>query len=348
MNALMNSASAGNSSFEPQAHNPAALDSELTAELNLTEPNREDKANSGADPEAWRREVAARLARYRTRRKPRAPRYPSLLLPFEPYRPVEASPSALETPDDLPIDHEPASSSSHVALRNVGRHEQRGEAGFENRVESRDNPAPEPSPKVIEFPRWAAIPTAYASTLADPILERPRIVEAPEIVPPAPALGGILIDAVQPEPADRAGRVPRICSASIARRLLAACVDASILAAAMSAFGIIFFRFNPVRGPLPLLVSGGAILAILLWMVYEFGFLVYTGSTLGLWAARLKLVKFDGSPVARRTRRWRVLASFLSVFSAGLGFLWCFVDQDSLAWHDRITRTYIQPAKSSR
>src|ERR1035441_6738530 len=35
------------------------------------------------DPEAGRSEVAARLARYRTRRKPRAPRYPSLLLPFD-------------------------------------------------------------------------------------------------------------------------------------------------------------------------------------------------------------------------------------------------------------------------
>src|SRR5216684_748812 len=42
-------------------------------------------AEPNADPnsESWRVEVAARLARYRTRRKPRTPRYPSLLLPFD-------------------------------------------------------------------------------------------------------------------------------------------------------------------------------------------------------------------------------------------------------------------------
>jgi len=41
--------------------------------------------NSTVDlnPDAWRVEVAARLERYRTRRKPRSPRYPSLLLPFD-------------------------------------------------------------------------------------------------------------------------------------------------------------------------------------------------------------------------------------------------------------------------
>src|SRR5271157_1234305 len=36
-----------------------------------------------ANPDSWRVEVAARLQRYRTRRKPRTPRYPSLLLPFD-------------------------------------------------------------------------------------------------------------------------------------------------------------------------------------------------------------------------------------------------------------------------
>src|ERR1035437_5265609 len=33
--------------------------------------------------DSWRAEVAARLERYRTRRKPRTPHYPSLLLPFD-------------------------------------------------------------------------------------------------------------------------------------------------------------------------------------------------------------------------------------------------------------------------
>src|ERR1035438_2793161 len=47
------------------------------AEANVADVN----ANGNAD--SWRVEVTARLERYRTRRKPRTPRYPSLRLPFD-------------------------------------------------------------------------------------------------------------------------------------------------------------------------------------------------------------------------------------------------------------------------
>jgi uncharacterized RDD family membrane protein YckC len=132
---------------------------------------------------------------------------------------------------------------------------------------------------------------------------------------------------------------------------------------ALAAFVAIFLRLNPglysFRGPLPILAAPtlvgptfagltfaaalGAI-AVLLWVAYEFLFVVYTGSTPGLRAAGLRLATFDGSPLDRRLRRWRVLASFLSAFSGGLGFLWCVLDQDGLCWHDRITRTHVQAA----
>jgi len=208
---------------------------------------------------------------------------------------------------------------------------------------------PEVSAKIIEFPRSAAIPVVHATPLADPIFDRPRIVEAPEIVLPAPALGGILIEPVQSEPADRsAGAEPLIPAASIPRRLLATGVDAAILAAALSGFAAVFLRLNPVRDPLPLLAEAAGVLAVLLWMSYQFLFIVYSGSTPGLRAAGLKLTRFDGSPVARSTRRWRVLTSFLSAVSAGLGYLWCFIDQDSLCWHDRITRTHVQSVRLTR
>jgi hypothetical protein len=41
-------------------------------------------------------------------------------------------------------------------------------------------------------------------------------------------------------------------------------------------------------------------------------------------------------------RRWRVLASFLSACSLGLGYLWSLLDEDGLCWHDRITHTHIR------
>ena len=40
-------------------------------------------ADSAVDPDAWRQQVADKLNKYRARRQPRAPRYPSLQLKFE-------------------------------------------------------------------------------------------------------------------------------------------------------------------------------------------------------------------------------------------------------------------------
>src|SRR6266849_8697380 len=66
------------------------------AETAASDPNAQPNADS------WRVEVAARLARYRTRRKPRTPRYPSLLLPFDSpeswSRPAPPSGSAATAP----------------------------------------------------------------------------------------------------------------------------------------------------------------------------------------------------------------------------------------------------------
>jgi hypothetical protein len=36
----------------------------------------------------------------------------------------------------------------------------------------------------------------------------------------------------------------------------------------------------------------------------------------------------------------RIAALFLSAAPVGLGFLWALIDEDSLGWHDRLSRTY--------
>jgi uncharacterized RDD family membrane protein YckC len=333
------------------------------------------------DSDSWRVEVAARLERYRTRRKPRTPRYPSLLLPFDApeswSRPATASGGAAAgatTPAEqdftFPNNEEPTAAE----VPGFGEpHQPSKRYPSQQAPHAYPEQAPELSANVIEFPRSAAIPVFHPSDLADPVLDRhrPRIVEAPEILPPPPALGGMLIDPAHKEPVDRRAVDSPASSASIARRALAAFVDGIVLTVALAAFAAIFLRLNSgfirlpnlsltsisIDRPLPLL-SGPAlvgpalaattlagalgIIAVLLWASYKFLFVVYTGSTPGLRAARLRLAAFDGSPLTRRSRRWRVLASFLSAFSAGLGYLWCVLDQEGLCWHDRITRTHTQ------
>jgi len=198
----------------------------------------------------------------------------------------------------------------------------------------------ETSAKIIEFPRSAAIPIFQGQELAEPVLDRPRIVEAPEVVPAPPALGGILIEApVRTETRQRAPEdQPR--PASLIRRIFAGALDSLIIIAALAGFGAMFYRLNPELAPIPVLAGAAAAVALILWAGYEYLFMVYTGSTPGLRIVRLRLTKFDGSPVPRRLRRWRVLASYLSALSLGLGYLWGTLDEDGLCWHDRITRTH--------
>jgi len=329
-----------------------------------------ESADSGASVEqnadSWRLEVAARLERYRTRRKPRTPRYPSLLLPFD--APESWSRTAPPTGSGsaavaaVPAEHDFAShsfelNSGAASLRDDGQ--MRAPAPTQAVSES----TLEVSAKVIEFPRSAAIPVFQTSGLADPVFDcdRPRIVEAPEMVPPPPALGGMLIEPAPQEMADRPSDfVSVLPSAPVARRALAAAVDGAIVVAALAGFAAVSLHFNPfqfnpfrlnhsphpmmdfVRGPVPAIAGALVVVAVLLWAVYQYVFVVYTGSTPGLRAARLRLAASDGSPLNRRLRRWRVLASFLSAFSAGLGYFWCVLDQHGLCWHDRITRSHVE------
>jgi uncharacterized RDD family membrane protein YckC len=331
-----------------------------------TSSNRETNVVAPT-PDSWRDEVAARVQRYRARRKPRPPRYPSLLLPFD--TPEEQAQAASPTHSTVT---EPA--VSLAAPRQTQECQlsegQTSEVCLieEPRIFEREPlPSPEsvqePSAKVIEFPHPAAIPALHTSELADPVfdLDRPRIVEAPELLPPPPALGGLLIEPADPEPSgEQAGSPTAIQSAPLARRALAAFVDAVIVATALACFAAISFRLNPslnlslvpVRGSLPHFagsISAGpafalalGFVAVILWTAFQCLFVAYIGTTPGLRAARLRLAASDGSPLHRRARCWRVVASLLCVFSAGLGYLWCLLDQDGLCWHDRITRTYVQ------
>jgi uncharacterized RDD family membrane protein YckC len=321
--------------------------------------------NADPSPDSWRVEVAARLERYRTRRKPRTPRYPSLLLPFD--APESWSHTAAPSGSATAARAEQSFTVSTSVKEQIEapcfaepHHASKRHPSDQDPFQSPEQ-APGPSANVIEFPRSAAIPVFHPSDLADPVFDRhrPRIVEAPEILPPPPALGGMLMEAAHKEPVDKrtaADSHPASASpsASIVRRALAALVDGIVLAIALVAFAAIFLRLNPsvirglnlslisVHGPLPILAGAFSMVAVLLWASYKLLFVVYTGSTPGLRTARLRLAGFDGSPLNRRSRRWRVLASFLSAFSAGLGYLWCILDQDGLCWHDRITRTHIE------
>jgi uncharacterized RDD family membrane protein YckC len=171
-------------------------------------------------------------------------------------------------------------------------------------------------------------------------------LEVPDVEPPAPALGGITMEAAaQPETEKRPGIDIPLQSAPLGLRLVAALVDGLIIAAASAAFGGIFWKVAAVRPPLAQILALTAGIPVLFWAAYQYLLIVYAASTPGLRVAGLELARFDGSIPCRSLRRWRVLASWLSAVSAGMGYIWVFLDEDALCWHDRITHTYLAPKR---
>src|ERR1019366_2887700 len=148
--------------------------------------------------DSWRAEVAARLERYRTRRKPRTPHYPSLLLPFD----APESWSRPAPPTGLAGTGSPGIGSAEIGVAAGGSPPGRAppKSTFPAQQEPRADGAtsfadprqtqapspdrypepvpepfaPEPSAKVIEFPRSAAIPVFHRSELADPVFDLDR------------------------------------------------------------------------------------------------------------------------------------------------------------------------------
>ncbi len=316
------------------------------------------------DSAAWRQEVAARLNRYQSRRKPRPPRYPSLRLRFEeedPSRPVGGNPTEscvfpqrIASNQALALDEFATSALTPVSEPpELGDAEAAQTEGLPDPDALANHTVPPTAPvtaavtaKIIEFPRSWTPPPAPIDELAEPVITRPRILEAPEVVPPPPALGGITIEpAQQPELEKRPGIDIPLQSAPLARRLLSALIDNLIIAAACALFGFIFWKLTAIRPPRLQIIGFFAGLAVLFWASYQYLLIIYAGTTPGLRLVRLELTRFDGSPAGRRLRRWRVLASFLSALSLGMGYGWVFLDEDSLCWHDRITHTYLAPRK---
>jgi uncharacterized RDD family membrane protein YckC len=294
-----------------QASRPSAADATIN-DAPLPEP---------ADPAPdWRDQVSAKVNNYKSRKAPKV-RYPSLHLQFEPLPPRARgfdNDNLFAVEAEEPFPEMRRIPEAYVSLEATAR--------------------------IIEFPRTAP-PPLRSDELADPVLDRPRIVEAPALVPPAPALGGILIEqASEPEPERRPGFDMPLQPAPLTLRLLAGALDALLVAGALAVFAYFFLRLNgPVQQP-RLALQLAATLVAVLWPAYQYAFLVFTGTTPGLRLTRLRLTHFDGASTSRKLRRWRVLASLLSCVSLGLGYAWCFLDEDQLSWHDRITRTHIAPS----
>jgi uncharacterized RDD family membrane protein YckC len=297
------------------------------------------------DTDSWRREVAAKVNHYKAR-KPRPPRYPSLQLKFEPRESSRKdsvrNESEFSDSQDYSTHNRQAVAVQHASVVP----EAIPLEGRQPFIHALSLHVAETA-RILEFPRSLVLP-GVLDELAEPVSDKPRILDVPEHAPPPPALGVISIEPVEPPVEEkRPGIDIPLQSAVMSRRIWAASIDAFLVVLASAMFGYVFFRVTSAIPP----VREGVVIALLLtglfWSAYQYLLLVHTGTTPGLRLAKLQLRRFDGSGVPRNGRQWRVLASFLSGVSLGIGYAWCFLDEDQLCWHDRITHTYMAPRNAT-
>jgi len=187
--------------------------------------------------------------------------------------------------------------------------------------------------------------------------------------PNLPALGPLAGPSAHPAP------LPQI--ASLARRIMATAIDAAILLAGFLAFTAAFIlaagrsiswhaaalpdaslsfdrhsamarlsahvaaQFTALTGLQPsLALAAGAFILALFYLLYQALFFSFSEATPGMRCARIGLCTFDDENPSRRAMRRRILAVLVSACPLGLGLLWATLDEDRLAWHDRLTRTY--------
>jgi len=315
---------------ERRAPRPSTTDETAHSDAGPALTKTEDHAAVSADEPSqsdWRDQVSAKVKHYKTL-KPRKDRYPSLQLQFDSVVSWKPDKSSLAA-EHADFFSSPRADSPQPIV------------DTEPRVSY--PPSTEATARVLEFPRPGTLPF-NRDELAEPVVDRPRIMEAPDLLPPPPALGGILMEASsQPEPEREPGVDMPLQTARISRRIFAGLIDGFLVTAALAIFGYMFLRFNSSLPQMRAVVEMAAALMGILWIAYQSAFLIFCGTTPGLRAARMKITRFDGTPARRNLRRWRVLASVLSFVSLGLGYAWCFFDEDQLSWHDRITKTHLAP-----
>ncbi len=135
-----------------------------------------------------------------------------------------------------------------------------------------------------------------------------------------------------------------ICDAPVAPvrlRLEAGLIDIALMtlgwAFLAAAFKCAGAEFSLDKHVLPFLAM--ALLTVPL--AYKLLWTFAARDTIGTQYAGLRLVDFDGNPPSHARRYHRLFGAVLSLLAAGVGLIWCLVDEDCLTWHDHVSGTFL-------
>ena len=227
---------------------------------------------------------------------------------------------------------------------------------------------------LIEFPRQLVAPRKARPRLAEGPLreeadqaaetaqlrifevEATQISTAPVVESATPEWSSILLAAHPVAPVVEVPEAPfqpvfSPQTASFSLRAMAAIVDGCIIAAALLVFTAAFaLSLGKLAGPatavtgsritLQTAAIAGVATFIVLTLLYQFLFFTLSEATPGMRYARIAFCTFNDDNPTRAAMRRRIFATLLSACPFGLGFLWAWLDDDGLGWHDRISRMY--------
>ncbi len=136
------------------------------------------------------------------------------------------------------------------------------------------------------------------------------------------------------------------CDAPVAiptHRALSAALDGSIILMSLTLFTIAFRLFGGDvilnARTIPLFVAVAAVVTVLYRLTWCFA----EADSPGMRWAHLTLINFDGQSPTRQQRLWRATTGFLSLAAGGLGLMWAIADEETLTWHDHISKTFPTP-----
>jgi uncharacterized RDD family membrane protein YckC len=212
-------------------------------------------------------------------------------------------------------------------------------------------------PRLAEGPlREEADHAAAAAQLRIFEVEATQISTAPAVESAAPEWTSILLAAQPVSPVVEVPEAPfqpvlSPQTAPFSLRLMAAIVDSCIVTAALLAFTAVFaFTVGKLDGPVSAATAGhipfqtvalaaAATFAVFM-LLYQLLFFTFSEATPGMRYARIGLCTLSDDNPTRTAMRRRIFAAVLAACPLGIGFLWAWLDEDGLGWHDRISRMY--------
>lgn len=185
-------------------------------------------------------------------------------------------------------------------------------------------------------------------------VEADQISPAPPVAAVEPEWTSILltshpaatrVEFVESEAAPQFVPAPAPQAAPLGLRMMAGVVDGVVVGFGVLAFvataAVTVSHVAPTMTfSLATLGVTSAVSFFVLMMLYQVLFFTFAEATPGMRYARIGLCTLDDNNPTRSAMRRRIFATLLAVCTLGIGYLWALLDEDGLAWHDRLSKMY--------